>query len=60
MEKEHRPSLSDEGDVVWEPFGGLCSATLAAHRLKRRALAAESVSEFYQIALRRLENYDVF
>lgn len=49
-----------EGDVIWEPFGGLCSATLAAHRLKRRAFAAESVAEFYQIAVRRLENYDVF
>ncbi|MGA2660699.1 MAG: DNA methyltransferase [Verrucomicrobiota bacterium] len=48
---------SDEGDVVWEPFGGLCSATLAAHRLKRRAFAAESVAAFYQIAVRRLENY---
>ncbi len=51
---------SDPGEVIWEPFGGLCSATLAAHRLKRRAYAAESVAEFYQIAVRRLENYDVF
>jgi site-specific DNA-methyltransferase (adenine-specific) len=51
---------SDEGDAVWEPFGGLCSATLAAHKLKRRAFAAESVAEFYKIAIRRLENYDVF
>jgi site-specific DNA-methyltransferase (adenine-specific) len=51
---------SEEGDVVWEPFGGLCSATLAAHRLRRRAFAAESAAQFFRIATRRLENYDVF
>jgi len=51
---------SDEGDVVWEPFGGLCSATLAAHRLKRRAFAAECVARYYQIAVQRLESYDIF
>lgn len=59
LEQSVRAS-SDEGDVIWEPFGGLCSATLAAHRLKRRACAAESIEDFYQIAVRRLENYDVF
>lgn len=46
---------SDEGDVVWEPFGGLCSATLAAHRLNRAAFAAEVVPQFFQIATSRLE-----
>ena len=51
---------SDEGDVVWEPFGGLCSATIAAHKLRRRALAAECVPEFFNIAVKRLDNYDVF
>ena len=29
------------GDVVWEPFGGLCSASVAAVALGRRAFAAE-------------------
>ncbi len=51
---------SDEGDVVWEPFGGLCSGTIAAHKLRRRALASESVAEFFNIAVKRLDNYDVF
>lgn len=32
---------SDAGDVVWEPFGGLFSASLAAHHTGRRAFAAE-------------------
>ena len=51
---------SDEGDVIWEPFGGLCSATIAAHKLRRRACAAECVPEFFNIAVKRLDNYDVF
>ncbi|MBL9178182.1 MAG: hypothetical protein JNM65_08970 [Verrucomicrobiaceae bacterium] len=51
---------SDELDVVWEPFGGLCSGTIAAHKLNRRSFAAECVPEFYNIAVKRLENYDVF
>lgn len=51
---------SDKGDVVWEPFGGLCSATIAAHKLQRRAFAAECVPEFFNIAVKRLDNYDVF
>ena len=51
---------SDEGDVVWEPFGGLCSGTIAAHKLHRRAFAAERVPEFFNIAVKRLDNYDVF
>ncbi len=51
---------SDRGDVIWEPFGGLCSATIAAHRLGRRAFAAECVPEFFQVAVRRLQNYELF
>jgi hypothetical protein len=51
---------SNEKDVVWEPFGGLCSATIAAHRLKRRCYASEINKEYFQIAIKRLENYDVF
>ncbi len=51
---------SDEGDVVWEPFGGLCSATIAAHKLGRQAFAAERVPEFFNIAVKRLDSYDIF
>ncbi len=47
---------SDEGDVVWEPFGGLCSATVAAARLRRLAFASEINPAFYQAAVERLEN----
>ena len=47
---------SDEDDVVWEPFGGLCSATVAAARLRRLAFASEINPAFYQAAVERLEN----
>lgn len=42
------------GDVVWEPFGGLCSASVAAVRHGRVAYAAEQVERFEQIARERL------
>ena len=47
-------STTGPGDVVWEPFGGLCSATLASARLGRRAFAAEQNAEFYGAAVARL------
>ena len=42
------------GDVVWEPFGGLCSAVVAAVELGRRGYAAESVEHFAELAVGRL------
>lgn len=47
---------SDKGDVVWEPFGGLCSATVAALELGRIGYASEIVEEFYNAAYDRLRN----
>lgn len=47
---------TDPGDVVWEPFGGLASATLAASTSDRRGFAAEIVPEFYELATQRLQN----
>lgn len=49
---------SDPGDIVWEPFGGLCTATLAAIILGRRGFAAEINPVFFENACRRMENYD--
>lgn len=43
------------GDVVWEPFGGLCSAVVAAIELGRRGFAAEPYPDFHDLALERLE-----
>jgi site-specific DNA-methyltransferase (adenine-specific) len=52
-------ATSDAGDVVWEPFGGLCSAAIAAHRLGRRAFAAEVNPQYFELAMKRLDNYDI-
>lgn len=49
---------SDPDDLIWEPFGGLCSAAIAAHKLGRRCLSAEINREFYEIAIERLETCD--
>jgi DNA methylase len=46
---------SDEHDVVWEPFGGLFTATIAAHGLKRRAFAAEIDSTYYLLGQGRVK-----
>lgn len=42
------------GDVVWEPFGGLCSAVVAAVEMGRNAYAAEPVADFYNLAVQRV------
>lgn len=47
---------SDIGDLVWDPFGGLCTAALAALRLKRRCLSAEIDRDFYELAVRRVRD----
>jgi hypothetical protein len=47
---------SDAGDVIWEPFGGLCTATLAALRLERKCFSAEINEKYYRLARKRLEH----
>lgn len=49
-------AASEPGDVVWEPFGGLFSASLAAQRLGRRAFSAEIDSTYYQFGVKRFED----
>jgi hypothetical protein len=45
---------SDPGDVVWEPFGGLCSVAIAAVRTSRTCYSAERIPSFYRTAVDRL------
>jgi DNA methylase len=45
---------TDEGDVVWEPFGGLCSVAISARRAKRICFSAESSPQFFGAAAERL------
>ena len=45
---------SDPGDTVWEPFGGLFSACVAARQIKRKAYGAEIDPTYFHYALQRL------
>lgn len=47
-------ACTSEGDVVWEPFGGLCSASVAAVESNRVAFSAEIIQKYYMAALDRL------
>lgn len=49
-----RSACTQPGDVLWEPFGGLCSAAVAAVEMGRDAYAAEKVSDFRERAALRL------
>lgn len=42
------------GDVVWEPFGGLCSAAAAAVELGRDGYAAETEERYAALAAERI------
>ena len=48
-------ACTDVGDVVWEPFGGLCSGAIAASALGRRAFAAEVNARFFNAAVSRIK-----
>jgi site-specific DNA-methyltransferase (adenine-specific) len=45
---------SDPGDVVWEPFGGLCSAAVAALRTGRLCYSSEINPAYYPLARDRV------
>ncbi len=47
-------SSTDQGDYVWEPFGGLCPGAVVSHHLGRRYVAAEIVPEFFVASVERL------
>jgi len=44
-----------KGDVVWEPFGGLFSASVAARELGRKSFAAELDPTYFQYGLDRIK-----
>ena len=48
-------AATEAGDVIWEPFGGLCSAVVAAVESGRRGFAAEPVEHFADLAIQRIE-----
>lgn len=48
---------SEEGDVIWEPFGGLCTTAVAAYNLNRRCFSAEIDEKMYHRAVTRLTSH---
>ena len=50
-------SVTKPGDVIWEPFGGLCSASVAAIESGRVPYAAEIDEYFYSLAKGRLDEH---
>ena len=46
---------SSEGDTVWEPFGGLFTASTAARDAGRRAFGAEIDPHYFHYGIKRLE-----
>ncbi|HRJ41862.1 MAG: hypothetical protein KJZ86_26105 [Caldilineaceae bacterium] len=49
---------SEPEDVVWDPFGGVCTGAVASHKLGRKCYSAEIQKEFYQVGITRLSHYD--
>lgn len=49
-------ATTDEGDVIWEPFGGLFSASLAANMLNRKAFACELDPDYYSLGVERFKS----
>jgi site-specific DNA-methyltransferase (adenine-specific) len=47
---------SNPGDVIWEPFGGLCTAGLVSCLMSRIAYCAEIDEHTYKMAVSRLED----
>lgn len=47
-------ACTDPGDVVWEPFGGLCSAGVASLRSERKCFSAEIDPDVFAAASDRL------
>jgi hypothetical protein len=48
-------ACTDPGDVVWEPFGGLCSVAVACLETGRRCYSSEIASAYFDLAIQRLE-----
>jgi DNA modification methylase len=52
-------SSSDKDDVIWEPFGGLCSGAIAGYNLKRKVYASEITKEVYDLAINRIQSVEL-
>ena len=46
---------SNENDVVWDPFAGLCTTAAACKELNRESYCAEIREEVCNIAIERID-----
>lgn len=49
-------AVTDQGDAIWEPFGGLASASVAAVEMGRFPCVAEVDHDFAEIAVQRIDD----
>lgn len=54
---DHIYSWSNEGDLIYDPFGGSGTTAKMAHKLKRNWILSEISSEYVQIAEKRIAPY---
>jgi site-specific DNA-methyltransferase (adenine-specific) len=47
---------SDLGDIIWEPFGGLCSTAVACLATGRHCFSAEINGDYFPVAAARLKD----
>lgn len=45
---------SDKGDVIWDPFAGLCTSAYAAYEMDRINYSAEINPDVYEVANKRI------
>lgn len=48
-------AATEKGDVIWEPFGGLFTGSVAARRLGRSAFSAEIDGTYFHYGMERLK-----
>ena len=48
---------SNEGDIVFEPFGGIGSTAIACVELNRKCISIEIDDTYFEIKKKRIENY---
>lgn len=46
---------SDENDVIWDPFAGLCTSAVASLELNRTCFCAEKNPDVFEIACKRVK-----
>lgn len=47
------------GEVVWEPFGGLCTTAVACLRENRQCCSAEILPGYFELACKRIEQVTI-